>query len=73
MNNSQLSTKKKLLIGIPTVIIIFAFLTFCWHFLTENVFLLVLVSFFIAAIIFEYFTKIYEKKKREGKKKGIES
>jgi len=62
--NSKLSTKKKVLIAVPTIAITCGFLTACWFFLEENVFVVVLVSFFILACLFEYFAKIYEKRKK---------
>lgn len=61
--NAHLSTKKRLLIGIPTVLITAGVLIACWQLLSKDVFFIVLMCLAVIGIIAERLVKIYEKRK----------
>lgn len=64
--NSKLSTKKKILIAILTLIITGTVLIPCWVWLPENYFLLVLVTYLILLMIIEYVYKYFRNKKNDS-------
>lgn len=61
--NTSISTKKRILVGIPTVLITAGFFIAYWFLFSEHVFLIILLSFLGIGMIAEYFIKIYERKR----------
>jgi hypothetical protein len=58
-----MTKRKKILIAIPTILITALFLFACWYYLSENVFVIVLVVFCILGSIAEPLIIKYEKRK----------
>jgi CHASE2 domain-containing sensor protein len=67
---SHLSHKKRLLIGVPVVLITAGILVACWILFPQKVFLVVLISLAILGMIAEYFLKRYERRKTSHAGKG---
>jgi uncharacterized membrane protein YhfC len=62
----MLTNKKRILIGIPTVLICAAILIGAWHFLPEKYFIIFLICFAVIVLILERFVVSYEKRKNES-------
>ena len=62
--SSQLSNRKRVLIGIPVVLITAGILVACWLLYSRNVFFGVLIGLAILGMIAEYFVKKYEGRKK---------
>jgi hypothetical protein len=63
MSNSNLTTRKRILIGIPTIIITGGILILCWFLLPGNVFHFLLIGLIILFSVIEILVRKYENKR----------
>jgi len=68
--NTPISTKKRILIGIPTVLMTAGILIACWFLFSEHVFFIILICFFVTGMTAEYFVKIYARKRVKQENEG---
>jgi hypothetical protein len=59
----NLPRKKKMLIGIPTILVTGGILVTCWILFSEKVFFLVLISLAVLGVIADHLVKKHERRR----------